>query len=288
MLTTRIIGVINVLNNVAVQSINFNRYLPVGRPDIAISYLNKWGIDEIVVLDMKGSVNGGSELYKYLPGYVADCQAPIAAGGGVQNLADIESLIRNGADKVVINSSAYNNPKIIDEGAREFGEQAIVVSVDIRKEKNNYVIFAESGSKKIGMPLADALRQAQDHGAGEILINSIDRDGSKKGYDLDLLNYVKDILSIPIVGCGGVGTSNHFLQAMPIGLSGLAAGNFFHHTEHSAIQLKSYLNQTEEDIRLDTYANYQNREFALDERLLALSDDKLEALKFEYIPEEKI
>jgi len=288
MLSTRIIGVINVLNNVAVQSINFNRYLPVGRPDIAISYLNKWGIDEIVVLDMKGSVNGSSKLHKYLPGYVADCQAPIAAGGGVQKLADIENLIRNGADKVVINSSAYNNPKIIDEGAREFGEQAIVVSVDIRKEKNNYAIFAESGSKKIGMPLADALRQAQDHGAGEILINSIDRDGSKKGYDIHLLNYVKDIIYIPIVGCGGVGTSNHFLQAMQIGLSGLAAGNFFHHTEHSAIQLKSYLNQTEEDIRLDTYASYQKREFALDERLLALSDDKLEALKFEYIPEEKI
>jgi len=288
MLSTRIIGVINVLNNVAVQSINFNRYLPVGRPDIAISYLNKWGIDEIVVLDMKGSVNGSSKLHKYLPGYVADCQAPIAAGGGVQKLADIENLIRNGADKVVINSSAYNNPKIIDEGAREFGEQAIVVSVDIRREKNNYVIYAESGLKKIGMSLADALRQAQDHGAGEILVNSIDRDGSKKGYDLDLLNYVKDIISIPAVGCGGVGTSNHFLQAMPIGLSGLAAGNFFHYTEHSVIQLKSYLNQTEEDIRLDTYSNYQNREFALDERLLALSDDKLEALKFEYIPEENI
>ena len=288
MLTTRIIGVINILNNVAVQSINFNRYLPVGRPDIAISYLNKWGIDEIVVLDMKGSVNGGSELHKYLPGYVADCQAPIAAGGGVQNLADIKNLIRNGADKVVINSSAYNNPKIIDEGAREFGEQAIVVSVDIKKEKNDYAIYAESGSKKIGMPLADALRQAQDHGAGEILINSIDRDGSKRGYDLELLNYVKDTVSIPIVGCGGVGTSKHFLEAMPIGLSGLAAGNFFHYTEHSVIQLKGYLNQAREDIRLDTYANYQNRKFALDERLLALSDDKLEALKFEYIPEENI
>ena len=102
------------------------------------------------------------------------------------------------------------------------------------------------------------------------------------------MNYVKDIISIPAVGCGGVGTSKHFLQAMPIGLSGLAAGNFFHYTEHSVIQLKSYLNQTEEDIRLDTYANYQNREFVLDERLLAPSDDKLEGLKFEYIPEENI
>ena len=123
------------------QSIHFKKYLPVGRPDIAISYLNKWGIDEIVVLDIKGSLNGSSELQKCLPSYVADCQAPIAAGGGVRNLTDIENLIRNGADKVVINSSAHNDPQIIDEGAREFGEQAIVVSVDVRQEKNNYVIF---------------------------------------------------------------------------------------------------------------------------------------------------
>ena len=138
------------------------------------------------------------------------------------------------------------------------------------------------------MPLAEALKQAQDHGAGEILINSIDRDGSKRGYDLELFNYVKDIVSIPIVGCGGVGTSNHFLQSMNIGLSGLAAGNFFHYTEHSVILLKSFLDQNQENIRLDTYANYHEREFALDERLQTLSDDKLEALKFEYIPEEKI
>ena len=288
MLTTRIVGVINILNNIAVQSINFKKYLPIGRPDIAISYLNKWGVDEIVVLDIKGSVNGGRELHKSLPSYVTDCQAPIAAGGGVSNLVDIENLIRNGADKVVINSFAHNNPKIIDVGAREFGEQAIVVSVDVRKKKNDYVIFTESGSKTQKMPLAEALKQAQDHGAGEILINSIDRDGSKRGYDLELFNYVKDIVSIPIVGCGGVGTSNHFLQSMNIGLSGLAAGNFFHYTEHSVILLKSFLDQNQENIRLDTYANYHEREFALDERLQTLSDDKLEALKFEYIPEEKI
>ena len=288
MLTTSIIGFINVLDNFVVQSINFNRYLPIGRPDIAISYLNKWGIDEIVVLDIKGSVKSHSELHKFLPSYVKDCQAPIAAGGGVRGLVDIENLIRNGADKVVINTFAHNDPQIIDEGAREFGEQAIVVSIDVKKEKDDYTIYAESGSKKIEMALADALRQAQDYGAGEILINSIDRDGSKRGYNLELFNYVKEIVSIPIVGCGGVGTSKDFKEAMSIGLSGLAAGNFFHYTEHSVIQLKCYLNQYREDIRLDTYANYQSRKFALDERLLALSDDKLEALKFEYIPEEKI
>jgi len=288
MLTTRIIGVINVLDYIAVQSINFEKFLPLGRPDIAISYLNRWGIDEIIVLDIKGSVNGGKELIKCLPSYVADCQAPIAAGGGVRNLTDIENLIRNGADKVVINSSAHKDPQIVDEGVREFGEQAIVVSIDIRQEKNEYIIFTESGSKKIGMSLAEGLKRAQDHGAGEILINSIDRDGSKRGYDLELLSYVKDTVSIPIIGCGGVGTSNHFLQAMQIGLSGLAAGNFFHYTEHSVIQLKSYLAQNRQNIRLDTYSNYHESKFTIDERLLTLSDDKLEALKFEYIPEENI
>lgn len=288
MLGTRIIGVINLLNKMAVQSINYIKYLPIGRPDIAISYLNKWGIDEIVVLDIKGSVNRGSELHKSLPGFVKDCQVPIAAGGGVCNLADIENLIRNGADKIVINSSAHYNPKIIDEGAREFGEQAIVVSFDLRKQKNGFVVFAESASKKIGLSFDRALKQAQDYGAGEILINSIDRDGSKRGYDLELFNYVKDIVSIPIVGCGGVGNSEHFLEAMPIGLSGLAAGNFFHYTEHSVIQLKSFLHQNQENVRLDTYADYNKHQFSIDERLMPLSDDKLEALKFEYIPEEKI
>ena len=148
MLTTRIVGVINILNNIAVQSINFKKYLPIGRPDIAISYLNKWGVDEIVVLDIKGSVNGGRELHKSLPSYVTDCQAPIAAGGGVSNLVDIENLIRNGADKVVINSFAHNNPKIIDVGAREFGEQAIVVSVDVRKKKKMTMSFLRNRALK--------------------------------------------------------------------------------------------------------------------------------------------
>ena len=288
MLAIRIVGVINILNNIAVQSINYNNYLPIGRPDVAITYLNKWGIDEIVILDIKGSINGGSELHNFLPSYVKDCQVPVAAGGGISNLTHIENLIRNGADKVVINTSAHTNSKIIEDGAREFGEQAIVVSYDLRKKDNDYYIFIKSGSKILDLTLEEGLKQAVDRGAGEIFISSIDRDGTKKGYDIELLKYIKERVSIPIIGCGGAGNPEHFLEAMNIGLSALAAGNYFHYTEHSVIHLKSYLKKNNENIRLDTYANYLDRKYGIDNRLMKLSDDDLEELKFQYIPEEKL
>jgi len=271
-----------------VQSIGFKTYLPVGKPNIAINYLNKWGIDEIVILDIKATLNSSCKLFKNLPSFIDKCQTPVSAGGAIKCLKDIENLIRNGADKVVINSYAHNNPTIITQGAKEFGEQAIVVSVDVRKEENGYGVYIKSGSEKIDLTFSDVLKQAQDHGAGEILINSIDRDGSKQGYDLELLNYVKKLVSIPVVGCGGVGTAEHFEYGLSAKISGLAAGNFFHYTEHSVILLKSYLTQRMDGIRLDTYANYNNREFGLDKRLIPLPDNKLEELKFEYIPEEKI
>ena len=160
--------------------------------------------------------------------------------------------------------------------------------MDVRKTENSYSVFSHSGSKKIKMTLDDIIKKAQEYGAGEIFLNSINRDGSKKGFDIKLIKYVKDRIDIPLVACGGVGTSNHFLKALDTGVSGLAAGNFFHFTEHSTIHLKSYLMHFSDKIRLDTYANYKNNNFGLDERLSILSDEDLEKLKFDYIPQEKI
>jgi len=288
MLTTRIIGVINVLNGVAVQSINFDKYLPIGDPQICVNYLNKWGIDEIIILDIKGHLNREFQLHKKLPKYVLECQAPISSGGGIKNLNDIENLIRNGSDKVIINSSIHSNPKIIYDGAKEFGNQAIIVSIDVRKINGSYEAFTHSGSKRIEMPLQDIITMTQDNGAGEIMINSIDRDGSKLGYDLSLFDFISINSNIPIIGCGGVGSSIHFLKALDLNLSGLAAGNFFHYTEHSVNILKSYLVHHKKNIRLETYADYKKVNFGLDERVLPYEDEKLEALKYNYIPQEKI
>ena len=288
MLTTRIVGVINILDGIAVQSLNFKRYLPIGKPEIAVSYLNQWGIDDIVILDIKSSVKVECSLYQKLAGYTQHCQTPVSAGGGIKTICDIESLIANGADKVVINTKAHEDPNIIRLGVQKFGEQAIVVSIDVEKVNNEYKVFVQSGSRMIKQSLFEILKQSQDCGAGEIFINSIDRDGSKKGYDLELFNYVMTNVSIPVVGCGGVGKANHFLDALPLNLSGLAAGNFFHYTEHSVILLKSCLRKEGQNIRLDTHASYQDQEFSVDQRLKMLSDSELENLKFKYIPEEKI
>tara|TARA_B100000519_G_C14250754_1_gene442275 strand:+ start:420 stop:1286 length:867 start_codon:yes stop_codon:yes gene_type:complete len=288
MVTTRIIGVVNVLNNIAVQSINFNKYLPIGKPEIAISFLNSWGIDEILVLDIKGYLKEKTNMFASLPDYVANCHVPIAAGGGVKSLTDIEKLIRHGADKVVINSKSYENPKILEEGVKEFGQQAIIVSIDVRNISKKYVAFSKSGSKRINKSFESILKQAEEYGAGEIIINSIDKDGSKTGYDINLFDYVKKNVSIPVIGCGGVGTANHFLSGMKVGLSGLAAGNFFHFTEHSVIQLKRYLVKNKHNIRLDTYADYNGHEFSIDSRLSVLNEKKLDSLRYDYIPQEKI
>jgi imidazole glycerol-phosphate synthase subunit HisF len=288
MLTTRIIGVINILNDIAVQSINFTHYLPIGNPKIAVDYFDKWGIDEIVILDINGSNKESSDLHHHLPKYIIDCQTPVAAGGGVRNLFDIENLIRNGADKVVINSNAHINPKIIEQGSKEFGEQAIIISIDVRKEGNEYIVFGNSGLNRLDLSLEEIILQAQDFGAGEIIINSIDRDGSKKGFDIKLFKLVKNLVSMPIIGIGGAGEPGHFVDALSSGTSGLAAGNFFHFTEHSVLMLKSYLVKNHHDIRLDTHADYTNAEFGLNNRLSSLSDKELESLRFDYIPQEKI
>ena len=138
MLTTRIIGVLNILDGIVVQSVNFLKYLPIGNPSIAVTFLNKWGIDEIIIQDIKATNNSECYLYKSLPKYVVNCQVPIAAGGGIKNLKDIENLIRNGADKVIINSAAHSNSKVINEGAKEFGDQAIIISIDIKKINDKY------------------------------------------------------------------------------------------------------------------------------------------------------
>ena len=288
MLVTRIVGVINLLDDIVVQSLGFNRYLPIGSPEVAVSYLNQWGIDEIVILDISGSVRGECNLYQKLAGYTERCQTPVSAGGGIKTICDIESLIANGADKVVINTKAHEDPNIIRLGVQKFGEQAIVVSVDVKKVGDEYRVFVQSGNRMMNRSLLVVLKEAQDYGAGEIFVNSIDRDGSKKGYDLELFNYIMNNISIPVVGCGGVGTANHFLDALPLKLSGLAAGNFFHYTEHSVILLKSYLRKKSQNIRLDTHTSYHGQEFSVDQRLRVLPDCELENLKFKYIPEEKI
>jgi len=204
-------------------------------------------------------------------------------------VADMKVLVRHGADKVSLNAAAVVEPQLIRDGARNFGSQCIVVSIDARrKDGGQYEGFTHSGTKPTGLSPVELAKRAQEHGAGEILLNSIDRDGSKEGYDLELLGRVVDAVSIPVIACGGANHSDHFASALKLDVSAVAAANFFHYTEHSVVVLKSCLTKHGESVRLDTYATYRDFEFDSYGRAAKKPDPVLEKQRFEYIPEEVI
>jgi imidazole glycerol-phosphate synthase subunit HisF len=288
MLKTRIIGVLILRAGIIVQSIGFERYLPVGSPYVALDYLNRWGIDEIVLLDIdatkeerlpnKGLLNRCCEL----------CHVPITVGGGIRSVSDVEYVIRSGGDKVVINSAAFENPNLVSEAVEVFGNQCVMVSLDVRRHENAYRVFTHSGRRETGVELTEMAKRVEGAGAGEILVNSIDRDGSGVGYDIDLLEAILSVVTIPVILCGGVGSASHFVPAAQRGVSALAAANFFHWFEHSVIAAKQYLKRHGVDVRVDTYADYEDCPLNDAGRVSKIDDTVLEKLRFEYMPMEVI
>ena len=289
MLKTRVIGVLVVREGIVVQSINFKQYLPVGKPSIAVDYLNRWGIDEIIFLDIEATRQNRDPQFELIKMVSGCCHVPLSVGGGISKVEDIQQLIHSGADKVVLNTAAVENPKLITDGAELFGNQCIVVSIDAREvSPGKYEVFTDSGQNPTGITPVEMAKQAEDCGAGEIFLNSIDRDGSKEGYDFDLILPVVKSVNIPIIVCGGANHPQHFTEALKTDVSGVAAANYFHYTEHSPIVLKSCLKSEKAGIRLDSYATYEGFDFDHLGRAAKKDDSVLDKMRFEYIPEEII
>jgi len=289
MLKVRVIGVLLIKNGLVVQSIGFSKYLPVGRPDIAVEFLNRWGIDEIVVLDIDATAERRTPHCAVIADCARYCNVPLTVGGGIRDTDGMIKVMHAGADKVVINSAAVTDPKVITEGARFLGNQCMVISIDaVRHDNGEYEVFMHSAARATGYTPVQLAEIAQAHGAGEILLNSVDRDGSKKGYDLELIKQVMKAVDIPVIACGGVSHPNHFLEAIDLGVSAVAAANFFHYSEQSVILVKQYLKSKGKNIRLDSYSTYMGAQFDNLARIMKAEDDVLEKLRFEYIPEEVI
>lgn len=289
MLKRRLTAVLVIREGMVVQSIGFAKYLPVGSPMIAAEALNRWGIDEIVMLDMSASAEGREPDYELVKKVSKKCFVPLTVGGGVRTVDEMRKLTHFGADKIAVNKAALEDPSIIEEGAKVFGDQCIVVSMDVKVSGGGYEVFSESGKKATGKSPVEWAKEAERLGAGEILLNSIDRDGAKGGYDLELAGAVSGAVSIPVIACGGAGHPEHFLElAKATGVSALAAGNFFNFTEHSPIAVKSYLTKGGVDVRLDTYAHYRDVAFDAKGRIAKRDELYLEKLRFEYHPEEVI
>jgi len=290
MLKQRLVATVLIRHGIVVQSIGFRRYLPVGHPSIAVEHLNQWGVDEIILLDMTATTEGRCIDDQLVAATARRCFVPLTVGGGLATVEDITRLVHSGADKISINAAAIRQPDLIRQAALSFGRQCVVVSIDVgRNNENTYEVFLHSGTRPTGLDPFAWARRCADLGAGEILVNSIERDGSKRGFDLDLIRRMTEAVPIPVIAIGGAGHPRHFAEALAIdNLSAAGAGNMFHFIEHSVMLVKAHLIKTGFNVRYNPSISYRDASLDTKGRLDKRPDEFLENLAYEYISEEKI
>ncbi|MFN3315802.1 MAG: imidazole glycerol phosphate synthase subunit HisF [Raineya sp.] len=289
MLKRRIIAVLTVKDDIVVQSIGFQKYLPIGKPEIAVEFLNKWGIDEIAYNDISATAKGKKPNFELIKKVAKKCFVPLAVGGGISSLDDVKKLTQSGADKVIVNNLLLQNPNAVKSIAENFGSQCLIASLDIKKEGQTYKPYHYLTRMYLPYTLQEWIRKIQDMGAGELLVNSIDKDGSYQGFEIEAFKIIQNLTSIPIIALGGAKNARSFIELFEkTQVDAGAAGNFFHFTEHSVNICKAQINRVHPWVRLETNANYQNNPIDSNGRLLKKDDDILEHLLFVKIEKEII
>lgn len=238
MLATRVIPTLLLRGGGLVKSSGFRNPKYVGDPINAIRIFNDKEVDELILLDITATKEGKGPAFDTLAEIAGECFMPLAYGGGITTIDQIRRILNTGLEKVVINSAAIANPALIEAGAREFGSQAIVVSIDVRRKTfGRYEVMTHGGSKSTGLDPLQWAKRAQDLGAGEIMLTAIDRDGTMRGYDIELLAKVSPQLSVPLIASGGAGEVGDFGRAVREGgADAVAAGAMFvFHGPHRAV-----------------------------------------------------
>ena len=252
MLKNRIIPCLDVQNGRVVKGINFVDLVDAGDPVEQAKIYDNQGADELCFLDITASNENRNIILDTVRKTAEKFFMPLTVGGGVRTLEDIRKLLLAGADKVSINTAAVNNKNLVKESAEKFGSQCIVVAIDAKKVKENkWEVFTHGGRKSTGI---DALKFAENielFGAGEILLTSMDRDGTKKGYDLDLTKKVSTLVNIPVIASGGVGNLEHLHQGIKIGkANAVLAASIFHFGDHTIFEAKQYLDSKGIPVRI--------------------------------------
>ena len=262
MLKNRLIPVVLLRNGVVVQSKGFQRHQLLGNPVAIVQRLSDWASDELIYLDISREriydlrrddlkAENRTSLLEILTDVSRCCFMPLTFGGGIRTLVDVTVRLRAGADKISINTKPLENPSFITACAREFGAQCVVVSIDVRRCENGvWEVFSCGGKKPTGRTPSAWAMEAESRGAGEILINSIDRDGRGNGYDIELIESIVNTVSIPVIALGGVGQWEHFSEALTkTKVSAIAAANIFHYTENSVFKAKKFLFEAGANVR---------------------------------------
>ena len=249
MLKVRIIPCLDVKDGRVVKGINFLNLVDAGDPVEQASFYSSNGADEICFLDIGASIENRKTIINVVKKTAEKVFIPLTVGGGVRTLEDIRALLKAGADKVSINTAGILNQKLISDSSKRFGKQCIVAAVDAKKQKNSWTVFSHGGTKDTGLDAIEWMLKLQDLGAGEILLTSMDKDGTNDGFDVSLLKKASENLNIPIIASGGAGELNHFKEAVTNGnASALLAASVFHFAKFSILEVKEYLKK--ENVRV--------------------------------------
>jgi len=252
MITKRIIPCLDVKDGRVVKGVNFKDLNDVSSPVELGKYYSDCGADELVFYDITASSDGRKLFSDILRDVAQNIFIPLTVGGGINTLDDFDRVLKCGADKVSVNSGAIKNPNLITEAAKRYGDQCVVISADVKRVDGEFRVFAKGGREDTGMEAISWIKRCVDNGAGEVVVNSIDTDGVKKGFDIEMLKAVCDVVNVPVIASGGAGCAEDFVKLfneIPDIDAGLAA-SIFHFGEVKISDLKQLLNKNNITVRL--------------------------------------
>lgn len=252
MLKVRIIPTLLYKEVGLVKGMGFDSWRRVGSAMQAIKVYNMREVDELVFLDITATQERRSPDFELIDELADECFMPMTVGGGIRSIDDVRRLLQVGADKVAINTQAIENPELIEQVAKKFGSQCVVVSIDVKKcDDGEYEVYTHSGTHATGIDPLSLAQKVVSMGAGEILLTSIERDGTMNGYDVELIRNVSHLVSVPVIASGGAGNYEHMFQALTQGkASAVAAASIFHFTEQTPLEAKHYLDERNIHVRL--------------------------------------
>ena len=250
-LKKRIIPCLDVKNGRVVKGINFVGLQDAGDPVEQAKIYSDGGADEICFLDITASNENRDTIYEVVKKTSKKCFVPLTVGGGVRNIEDINKLLNCGADKVSINTAAVQDSNVVLQSSKKFGSQCIVVAIDAKKNGNKWDVYTHGGRNNSGLNALEFAKRMENSGAGELLVTSMDRDGTQIGYDIELMKKISSIVNIPLIASGGVGNLDHLAEGIKVGnASAVLAASIFHYGKHSVIEAKEYLNSKGIPVRI--------------------------------------
>lgn len=261
MLKRRLIPVLFLKNGLIVRSEGFSDFREFGNPVGQLERLSDWNADELIYVDITRSgdydlkrddhkIRRRSTIIEILRDIAQSCFMPLTFGGRIRTLEQVDGFMANGADKIIINSGAYCYPDLVTQVAKKYGQQAMVVGIDVKEENGEYHMYIDHGTTPVADDPIEYAKKIQERGAGEIFFNFINRDGKACGYDCNFIQKIVDAVKIPVIACGGAGALNHLVEAMKeTTVSAIAAGNIFNFTEHAYVRAKNELRKNNLNIR---------------------------------------